>query len=246
MNKAGRLAIGDEPVTDAVEVRQARVLVLASDAGDNTVRRWQRLSAEAGIACLTLNGTKAEFGAVLGRSVCSVAAVCDIGFAAKLLQLECEAHPGDTVLAQAAEAMQAKAEHLWAEQKKKRKEEEQAKKRRPVQPQKPAAEKAKPNANRSAGHRDTKPERSGNRDDRRPYKDSSSYKPKKVYGRPSGSSRQKVSIGERRKEDARRKEERTSSGTGFSPSRKNDHRGTAPARTYRQGRSPRANGGNVK
>jgi len=191
MNKAGRLAIGDEPVTDAVEIRQARVLVLASDAGENTVRRFRRMAQEEKVAFLPLPYTKAEFGAMLGVRSVAVAAVCDIGFAAKLLALQQETHPE---LAEAAETMQEKAERLFAEQKKKRKEQEQAAKRGHRAPPPP-----KPKKENSPARQSEQENEGGAR-----------YG--KVYGKPSGARRKNTSIGDRRREDARRKLEET----GFS------------------------------
>ena len=45
--KAGRVEVGEEPAGAACRARQARVLLVAADAADNSVRRAARF-AEAG------------------------------------------------------------------------------------------------------------------------------------------------------------------------------------------------------
>ena len=50
--KAGRLEVGEEPVGSACRARDCRLLLIADDAADNTVRRAAHF-AQAG-NCLTL------------------------------------------------------------------------------------------------------------------------------------------------------------------------------------------------
>lgn len=83
-HKAGKLEIGEEPVGGAARSRQARLVLVASDAAENSRRRAQHF-AEAGAApWLGLPFTKAELGRVLGRTSCAMAAITDAGFAAAL------------------------------------------------------------------------------------------------------------------------------------------------------------------
>ena len=79
--KAGRLEIGEEPVGAAARARDARLILLASDAADNTLRRARHF-AEAG-ACLLaqIPAAKDELGSAVGRTSCAMLAVTDIGFA---------------------------------------------------------------------------------------------------------------------------------------------------------------------
>ena len=94
--RGGRLVMGEEPVEAVARARDARVLLLASDAADNTRRRCEHF-AEAG-QCLWLRVpfTKAELGRQLGRTSVAVAAVTDVGLASavvsKLAQLEPETY----------------------------------------------------------------------------------------------------------------------------------------------------------
>ena len=79
--KAGRLEAGEEPVGAAARARDARLILLASDAAENTVRRGKHF-AEAG-ACLWVSvpATKDELGRAVGRTSCAMLALTDIGFA---------------------------------------------------------------------------------------------------------------------------------------------------------------------
>ena len=66
--RGGNLAVGEEPVEAVARARDARVLLLASDAADNTRRRVEHF-AEAG-QCLWLRipFTKAELGRAVGMT----------------------------------------------------------------------------------------------------------------------------------------------------------------------------------
>ncbi|MBR6748222.1 MAG: ribosomal L7Ae/L30e/S12e/Gadd45 family protein [Clostridia bacterium] len=199
MKKAGRLSVGDEPVTDALTYGDARVTALASDAADNTVRRFERLAGEVNVPVVHLKVTKSELGESLGRASAAVIAVCDIGFAARFLELACEENPDDEELIAAREKMTQKAERLVEEQKKKRKEEKDAKKH-PFKARNQAvqnAEKSKPKAEEKSVTYEKRDS------DVRTYVPD--YKPKKVYGKAPGRQKTAVSIGDRRREDAEKK-----------------------------------------
>lgn len=79
--KAGKLEVGEEPTGAAARAKDARILLIASDAADNSFRRLRHF-AEAG-ACLyaALPCTKDELGRAVGRTSCAMVAVTDIGFA---------------------------------------------------------------------------------------------------------------------------------------------------------------------
>ena len=84
--RAGRLAVGEEPVGAACRAHKARLLLLASDAADNTIRRALQFSQAGTIPCLTLSLTKEALGACLGRASCAMLAITDAGFAAGLAE----------------------------------------------------------------------------------------------------------------------------------------------------------------
>lgn len=83
--RAGRLAVGEEPVRAASRSHKAYLLLLASDAADNTIRRAHHFTQTGtNTTCLTLPLTKEELGSSLGRASCAILAVTDVGFAAAL------------------------------------------------------------------------------------------------------------------------------------------------------------------
>lgn len=214
MKKAGRLSVGDEPVTDALTFGDARVMALASDAAENTVRRFERLAEEVGVPVVHLHATKKELGESLGRASAAVVAVCDIGFAARFLELACQQDPENAELTAAREKMTKKAERLVEEQKKKRKEEKEAKKHpykaKAAQPA--AAETAKEGAKSEKTEKNAR--RTENRSSAGEKKESGvrtyvpEYMPKKVYGKAPGRQKSSASIGDRRREDAEKKAEK--------------------------------------
>ena len=83
--RAGRLAVGEEPVRAASRSHKAYLLLLSSDAADNTIRRAHHFTQTGTkTICLTIPMTKEELGASLGRASCAMLALTDVGFAAAL------------------------------------------------------------------------------------------------------------------------------------------------------------------
>ena len=124
MKKAGRIEIGDEPVTDALRRGDAVAVCCASDASENTLRHFQRAAEGEDIPLLNLHSDKAELGEVFGRNTVAVIALTDIGFAAKLFEL-CAAE--DSHWKSTAEKFRRESDELIAEQKRRRREEKEAK-----------------------------------------------------------------------------------------------------------------------
>lgn len=105
--RAGRLAVGEEPVGAACRCHKGYLLLLASDAADNTIRRALHFSQAGKTICLTLPLTKQEVGAALGRNTCAMLAVTDVGFAASVAKVLAQADPD--ACGAAAETLSAKA-----------------------------------------------------------------------------------------------------------------------------------------
>lgn len=123
--RAGRLAVGEEPVGAACRAHKAYLLLLASDAADNTIRRAHHFcQAGTNTICLTLPLTKAEIGSGLGRSSCAMLAISDIGFAAAVADKLAKADP-DTY-SDAREQLSRKAART-----KKRRDEKRAQEKNP-------------------------------------------------------------------------------------------------------------------
>ncbi len=75
--KAGRIEVGEEPTGAAARAQHARLVILASDAPDNTRRRARNFISGTSQQLITVPFTKEEIGAALGRSVVSMAAITD-------------------------------------------------------------------------------------------------------------------------------------------------------------------------
>lgn len=84
--RGGRLAVGEEPAALAAKAKQARLLLVASDAAGNTLRRAEHLAEEGHCLWLVLPFTKAELGGALGRGSAAIAALTDTGLAAAVAE----------------------------------------------------------------------------------------------------------------------------------------------------------------
>ena len=79
--RGGNLAVGEEPVEAVARARDARVLLVASDAADNTFRRVKHFADAGQCIWLRIPFPKADLGRAVGRSAAAVVAVTDIGLA---------------------------------------------------------------------------------------------------------------------------------------------------------------------
>ena len=86
--RAGRLTIGNDMVLESISDGKAALVVTASDISKNTEKKILSRCESFGVPRLELDRTKDEISFALGR-LCVVAAVCDKGFAKKLVEL-CE------------------------------------------------------------------------------------------------------------------------------------------------------------
>ena len=106
--KAGQLEVGEEPTGAAARAKDARLLLIASDAAENSYRRLRHF-ADAG-ACLyaKLPCTKDELGSALGRTSCAMVAVTDVGFAEAVAKKLAEDDP--EAYGEIAEKLRVKAQ----------------------------------------------------------------------------------------------------------------------------------------
>ena len=105
--KAGRLEVGEEPVGGAARAREARLILVAQDAADNTIRRVRHFADAGQCLWVKVPATKDELGRAVGRTSCAMVAVTDIGFAeaaAKKLAVV------DEAFAETAERLAVKAQ----------------------------------------------------------------------------------------------------------------------------------------
>ena len=75
--KAGRIELGEEPAGAAARAQKARLLVVASDAGDHTWRRSKSFVACTDQHCIRVPYTKDELGQSIGRQSLAMAAITD-------------------------------------------------------------------------------------------------------------------------------------------------------------------------
>lgn len=112
IHRAGKLAIGEEPVGALCRAHKAYLLLLAQDAAENTVRRAQLYAQSSdNNLCLTVPLSKDELGSGLGRNSCAMVAIGDIGFAAAVAERLAKADPetyGETSQLLAEKAARAK------------------------------------------------------------------------------------------------------------------------------------------
>ncbi|GAA3406570.1 YlxQ family RNA-binding protein [Paenibacillus hodogayensis] len=81
--RAGKLAIGDEGALKAVRSGQARLVVLAEDASDNTRKKFQDKCAHYNVDLVECFD-RYELGAAIGKEARVLVAVVDAGFAQKI------------------------------------------------------------------------------------------------------------------------------------------------------------------
>ena len=84
--KAGLIELGEEPVGGATRALKARLVVVASDAGDHTWRRAKSFVAGTDQVCVHLPYTKDEMGQATGRTSLAIAAFTDPSMALSFLK----------------------------------------------------------------------------------------------------------------------------------------------------------------
>ena len=119
--KGGRVEVGEEPVAAATRAHKARLVVLASDAADNTLRRASHFALSAGVPVLQSPYTKGELGLSVGRSSCAMLALTDYGLAASFARKLAETD-GEQYGEMAAE-LEEKAQRALQRQKEQRRHE---------------------------------------------------------------------------------------------------------------------------
>ena len=75
--KAGRIELGEEPVGAAARAQHARLVIVASDASDHTLRRAQSFVSGTQQLCIRVPYSKDEMGEAVGRSSLAIAAFTD-------------------------------------------------------------------------------------------------------------------------------------------------------------------------
>ena len=144
--RGGRLAVGEEPVEAVARARDARVLLLASDAAEGTRRRCEHFAQAGDCLWLRIPFSKEELGRALGRTAVAITAVTDVGLADALLRRLAELDPEQ--YQDASERMALKARRA-AERREEQAAHEKNLRRGKRRPKAPPAAKAGPPAERS-------------------------------------------------------------------------------------------------
>ena len=79
--KAGRIELGEEPVGNAARAHLARLVIVASDAGDHTWRKATGLVTGTEQQCIKVPFTKDQLGQTIGRTSLALAAFTDAALA---------------------------------------------------------------------------------------------------------------------------------------------------------------------
>ncbi|MBQ7255566.1 MAG: 50S ribosomal protein L7 [Oscillospiraceae bacterium] len=79
--KGSRIELGEEAAGGACRSSKARLLLLASDAGESVKHRAEYFVRSGKPPLLIAPYTKAELGSALGRPVCPIAALTDVSLA---------------------------------------------------------------------------------------------------------------------------------------------------------------------
>ena len=91
--KAGKLALGEEPVGAAARANACKLMLIAEDAAGNTIHRSAHFAQYGNIPRLTLPYSKEELGQATGRTSVALLAITDIGFADSLAQKLLSSYP---------------------------------------------------------------------------------------------------------------------------------------------------------
>lgn len=83
--KAGKLCGGEQACEAAVRNGSAKLVLLAVDASENTVKKFENQTAYYSVELRRI-GQKQELGALLGKAERAVLAIADEGFSEKLKQ----------------------------------------------------------------------------------------------------------------------------------------------------------------
>ena len=111
--KAGFAELGEEPVGAAARAQHARLIIVASDAGDHTWRRAKSFVAGTAQLCLQVPFPKDALGQAVGRQSLAIAAFTDPALALAFVK----ALPQPETYSAEAEALEARTRRVRQRQK---------------------------------------------------------------------------------------------------------------------------------
>ena len=109
--RAGSLVTGEDGALGAVRSGEAKLVMLAADAAENTSKKADFYSETCGAVLVRLPYSKDELGDMLGRRVCAVIAVTDKNFARSFLEKLSAEHSGyEAALDELTESLKSRKE----------------------------------------------------------------------------------------------------------------------------------------
>lgn len=84
--RGGNLVIGEEPVGIACRSSRARLVIVAADAAEHTVRRVRSFTQNGKPPVIRCGFTKEALGNALGCNACAMAALTDVALALAFVQ----------------------------------------------------------------------------------------------------------------------------------------------------------------
>ncbi len=93
MRKANAIQIGEVDTGTAVRAQHAKLVLLASDSSDNARSRAKGFVYGRNVPLIEVPFTKDEISEIVGKNGCSMAAICDIGFANAFIKELCAEAP---------------------------------------------------------------------------------------------------------------------------------------------------------
>ncbi|MDD5938321.1 MAG: ribosomal L7Ae/L30e/S12e/Gadd45 family protein [Clostridiales bacterium] len=130
--KAGKLHLGEESAAAAALDHKTRLILVASDAAENTAQRIRRAAETGNAVCLSIPHSKEELGGAVGRKSCAVAAFSDVGLAAAAVRKLAGLDPQQ--YGEAARKLSHKAEKTDRRRRERRQREKEARSARPWSP----------------------------------------------------------------------------------------------------------------
>ena len=84
--KAGKLAVGEERAKEAIISDRAYLIIVASDASDNTKKKFSDMAAYRNVPLISIFD-RYQFGKLIGKKFSVSAVVTDKGFADSIIRL---------------------------------------------------------------------------------------------------------------------------------------------------------------
>ena len=84
--KAGRVEPGEEPTIAAARAKNAKLILVAQDAAENTFRRVRHVGQSTNTLWVSVPYDKAALGRAIGRDSTAMLALTDVGLAAAILR----------------------------------------------------------------------------------------------------------------------------------------------------------------